>query len=60
MVVCPGGGYAGLATEHEGDRYARWLNSLGISAFVLKYRLGTAGYRHPVMLNDVSRAAHSF
>lgn len=56
IVVCPGGGYAGLATEHEGHRYARWLNSLGISAFVLKYRLGTAGYRHPVMLNDVSRA----
>jgi acetyl esterase/lipase len=55
IVVCPGGGYAGL-TRHEGVDYARWLNELGISAFVLRYRLGSHGYRHPVMLQDVSRA----
>jgi acetyl esterase/lipase len=55
MVVCPGGGYGGLA-DHEGSDYARWLNSQGISAFVLRYRLGSNGYRHPVMLSDVSRA----
>ena len=55
MVVCPGGGYGGLA-DHEGSDYARWLNSQGISAFVLRYRLGSNGYRHPVMLGDVSRA----
>jgi acetyl esterase/lipase len=55
MVVCPGGGYGGLA-DHEGSDYARWLNSQGISAFVLRYRLGRNGYRHPVMLGDVSRA----
>lgn len=55
MVVCPGGGYAGLA-DHEGSDYARWLNEMGISAFVLKYRLGTSGYHHPAMLNDASRA----
>ena len=55
MVVCPGGGYGGLA-DHEGSDYARWLNSQGISAFVLRYRLGSKGYRHPVMLGDVSRA----
>lgn len=55
MVICPGGGYGGLA-DHEGSGYARWLNSQGISAFVLRYRLGSNGYRHPVMLGDVSRA----
>lgn len=55
MVICPGGGYGGLAS-HEGVDYARWLNEAGISAFVLKYRLGTSGYRHPAMLQDASRA----
>lgn len=55
LVVCPGGGYGALA-DHEGTDYARWLNSQGISAFVLRYRLGSKGYRHPVMLGDVSRA----
>jgi acetyl esterase/lipase len=55
MVVCPGGGYGGLA-EHEGSHYAKWLNEQGIAAFVLKYRLGSAGYRHPRMLQDAARA----
>ncbi len=55
MVICPGGGYGGLA-PHEGKDYALWLNEQGVTAFVLKYRLGSAGYRHPVMLQDVSRA----
>jgi len=54
-VVLPGGGYGGLAT-HEGAGYAEWLADHGIAAFVVKYRLGSAGYRHPVMLNDASRA----
>jgi acetyl esterase/lipase len=55
MVICPGGGYGRLA-EHEGEHYARWLNELGVTAFVLKYRLGTDGYRHPAMLQDAARA----
>lgn len=55
IVVCPGGGYGGLA-GHEGKDYALWLNELGVHAFVLKYRLGSAGYRHPRMLEDASRA----
>ena len=55
IVICPGGGYAGLA-GHEGEHYARFLNEQGIAAFVLKYRLGSAGYRHPVMLQDAARA----
>ena len=55
IVVCPGGGYGGLA-DHEGSQYARWLNEQGVAGFVLKYRLGSAGYRHPVMLQDAARA----
>src|SRR5437773_9297364 len=54
MVVCPGGGYGGLA-PHEGKDYALWLNEHGITAFVLKYRLGSNGYRHPRMLEDAAR-----
>src|SRR5258707_3327394 len=41
VVICPGGGYGGLA-PHEGVDYARFLNEQGIACFVLKYRLGTA------------------
>jgi acetyl esterase/lipase len=58
MVICPGGGYGGLA-EHEGRDYALFLNSRGIACFVLKYRLGSAGYRHPVMLQDAARAVRT-
>lgn len=39
MVICPGGGYAYLAINKEGHKVAKWLNTLGITAFVLKYRL---------------------
>ena len=39
VVICPGGGYKILAIDHEGYQIAEWLNSLGIAAFVLKYRL---------------------
>jgi len=55
VVVCPGGGYGMLAVEHEGKQVAEWLNSLGIAAFVLKYRLGPR-YHHPAMLEDAGRA----
>jgi acetyl esterase/lipase len=55
MVICPGGGYGGLA-QHEGKDYAEWLAKHGITGIVLKYRLGSAGYRHPVMLGDAARA----
>jgi acetyl esterase/lipase len=55
IVICPGGGYGGLA-KHEGHDYALWLNKAGIAAFVLKYRLGSKGYRHPAMLQDAARA----
>jgi acetyl esterase/lipase len=39
VIICPGGGYAVLSHEKEGDKVAAWLQSIGISAFVLKYRL---------------------
>jgi acetyl esterase/lipase len=55
MVICPGGGYGGLA-PHEGAGYAEWLAKNGVAGFVLKYRLGSGGYHHPVMLNDAARA----
>jgi acetyl esterase/lipase len=55
VVVCPGGGYGMLAMDHEGKQVAEWLNSLGITAFVLKYRLGPR-YHHPAMLQDAGRA----
>ena len=55
VVVFPGGGYVNLAMDHEGVQIARWLNRLGISAFVLKYRLGPK-YHYPVELWDAQRA----
>ncbi|PKB17218.1 acetyl esterase/lipase [Flavobacterium sp. 5] len=39
VVICPGGGYSVLSIDKEGINIAKWLNSIGVSAFVLKYRL---------------------
>jgi acetyl esterase/lipase len=55
VVICPGGGYRGLATEKEGTMIAQWFNSIGVAGFVLKYRLGPR-YHHPVELGDAQRA----
>lgn len=55
MIVCPGGGYRNLA-KHEGEPFAQWLNSLGISAFVLKYRLYPGGYHQQQISLDAARA----
>jgi acetyl esterase/lipase len=55
VVICPGGGYGGLAIDHEGKQVAEWLNRLGLAAFILKYRLGPR-YNHPAMLLDAGRA----
>jgi acetyl esterase/lipase len=54
IIVCPGGGYTHLA-DHEGRPVAEWLNTIGVTAFVLKYRLGPR-YHHPAMLQDAARA----
>jgi acetyl esterase/lipase len=55
VVVCPGGGYGFLAADHEGHQVAEWLNHLGVSAFVLQYRIAPR-YRHPAPMLDVQRA----
>ena len=56
IVICPGGGYAALSIQTEGVNEARWFQQRGVAAFVLKYRLPSNGYRHPVPLLDVQRA----
>ncbi len=55
IVICPGGGYGGLAMDHEGHEVARFLNSHGVTGVILKYRLGPR-YRHPAPRQDVRRA----
>ena len=55
MIVAPGGGYVRLASNHEGRQIAAYLNSLGMAAFVLRYRLGPR-YHHPIELGDAQRA----
>ncbi len=54
VIVCPGGGYGVVAIDREGTEVARRLNQVGVSAFVLKYRLKQ--YGHPAPLRDVLRA----
>ncbi|MDF2938511.1 MAG: esterase/lipase-like protein [Paenibacillaceae bacterium] len=53
VVVLPGGGY-GMRAYHEGEPIAQWLNSLGLHAFVLSYRV--APYKHPAPLTDAQQA----
>jgi acetyl esterase/lipase len=55
IVVCPGGGYGGLALSHEGKEIGEWLVERGVAAFVLHYRHGPR-YRHPIPLQDAQRA----
>lgn len=54
ILILPGGGYAHLA-DHEGKGYAEWFVAHGVTAYVLKYRLGPR-YHHPAMLEDAARA----
>ena len=55
IVVCPGGGYGGRA-NHEGPVIGEWLAKNGVTAFVLRYRVGPKGYHHPIQMGDASRA----
>ncbi len=55
VIVAPGGSYHFLASNHEGRQVANWLNAMGVTAFVLKYRLGPR-YHHPIELGDAQRA----
>lgn len=53
LLVCPGGGYFLLAWRHEGMEIAQWANSLGMDAFILKYRVPNDG---SIALMDAQRA----
>ena len=59
VLICPGGGYSGVAYDWEGTDYAKWFNSQGVAAFVLKYRMPQAksvvtSYKAPIQ--DAQRA----
>lgn len=59
VVICPGGGYGFLADDHEGRQVAEYFNGLGVTAFVLKYRIvqkDRPGPLHPAPLEDAQRA----
>lgn len=57
VIVCPGGSYSHLmGIKTEGYEVAEWLNSQGITAFVLRYRVGMNGHHHPAMIEDMQRA----
>lgn len=56
LVICPGGGYGGLAMDHEGHQIARWANSMGMVALICDYRHRGKGYGHPCPLQDAQRA----
>jgi acetyl esterase/lipase len=55
VIVAPGGGYTMLASNHEGRQVADWFAARGITAFVLKYRLGPHNI-FPIPLEDAQRA----
>ena len=54
VLICPGGGYGGLAAQKEGVEIAHWFNSLGVTAFVLYYRMPFA--HHEIPLKDAKTA----
>ena len=51
MLLIPGGSYSGIY-EGQAEPIALWLNEQGITVFLLRYRLGSAGYRYPAQLQD--------
>ncbi len=55
VVICPGGGYWGLAMDHEGHQVADWLNEHGVSGFIVKYRRAPK-YKYPCPIQDGQRA----
>jgi acetyl esterase/lipase len=59
VIVAPGGGYNILAIEHEGTQTCEWLNSLGVTAVLLKYRVPRRDMQSPdnlAMIQDAQRA----
>lgn len=57
VIICPGGGYVRMSTAREGEQYGNWLSTLGVTAYVLKYRMQE--YGHPAPLQDVLRAVRT-
>jgi acetyl esterase/lipase len=55
MLLIPGGSYSGIY-EGQAEPFALWLNEHGLTVFVLRYRLGSAGYRYPAQLQDAVQA----
>ncbi len=56
VIICPGGSYRYLGMKHEGYEVAEYLQSQGIASFVLRYRVGIYGNRHPAMIQDLQRS----
>ena len=56
VIVCPGGSYHHLGLYNEGYCSAKWFSSIGVTAFVLKYRTNESLYTEPAMLQDLQRA----
>jgi acetyl esterase/lipase len=58
VLICPGGGYSILAMNHEGEDVAAWLNSIGVTGIVLKYRVPArkGQPRHLAPVQDAQRA----
>ena len=56
VIICPGGSYHHLGMPHEGFASQAWFNSIGVSAFVLRYRVAYNHHHHPEMLEDIQMA----
>lgn len=56
MLICPGGSYHHLALKSEGKEVAQWFANQGVTAFVLRYRVGMYGNHYPAMIEDFQRA----
>lgn len=56
VIICPGGSYHHLGMSHEGYKTAEWLNSIGVTAFVLRYRVSFFGHHNPAMIEDLQRS----
>jgi len=54
VLICPGGGYSGVSQIKEGSEIAKWFNNLGVSAFVLYYRMPNG--HHEIPLKDAQTA----
>lgn len=59
LVICPGGGYGGLAMDHEGHQIAKWANEIGMAAIICDYRHRGKGYGHPAPSDDANRAVQT-